>query len=433
MAKLNLKDMLLDKVNSNSFRAYTYFTISNLIFVFSGLVIHFFLGKYLGPESYGVYSIVIIAMSTLNLFLTSGLPNAASKFISKYKENFFYIRRYSIKTQIIFSLMLMLTYFLSAPLLARYIFHDASLTNLFRISSLAFPFYGVFWLFLYFYNGLHLFKKQALLMNIFSFVRIILIVSMTLYFKVLGSLIGYILGPLLMILLLFFVDKKMLNKEKVIHEQSTVKQFENKDLLRFAFPVVMFTVLYQLFINIDIFMIKSLTNDNLLTGLYNAVVTIGRIPYYLFSGGTLLFLPFLSSYITNKNFVAVKKFIKLVLKWNSIFIAFSIITIFILGGYLIKFLYSVEYIPAEVTLKIFIFGASFLLFFYIISSIFNSIDKEKLSVKLVIFGVILNIILNYFLIPLYGINGAAISTTISGFVIMILSIFFLYRSIKNLN
>ena len=65
-----------------------------------------------------------------------------------------------------------------------------------------------------------------------------------------------------------------------------------------------------------------------------------------------------------------------------------VIFVLIFSKYIINIAYSPEYLLANETLKIFIFGSGFLMFFYIISSILNSIDREKLTVKISIFGLI---------------------------------------------
>ena len=60
---------------------------------------------------------------------------------------------------------------------------------------------------------------------------------------------------------------------------------------------------------------------------------------------------------------------------------------------------------------------------------FISENKIKYSKKCVIFGALSNLILNYILIPIYGINGAAVATLISQIIVALIAPLF-YKEIR---
>ena len=123
--------------------------------------------------------------------------------------------------------------------------------------------------------------------------------------------------------------------------------------------------------------------------------------------------------------VAVREISRQVTKW--LFIAgiplFAIL--FIFPEEVIRILFGAEYSPAAKALRILAVG-------YFVTSILD-VSQEVLSMKgmskLVLVDTIIlaviDAILNYLLIPTYGINGAAISTTIS---LATLSILFTYQA-----
>ncbi|MEM5878199.1 MAG: hypothetical protein QXF12_04955, partial [Candidatus Aenigmatarchaeota archaeon] len=53
-----------------------YITLSQIIFIHSGYVIHFGLARMLDPSFYGMLGIILAFQSTINILLTSGIAAA---------------------------------------------------------------------------------------------------------------------------------------------------------------------------------------------------------------------------------------------------------------------------------------------------------------------------------------------------------------------
>jgi len=95
--------------------------------------------------------------------------------------------------------------------------------------------------------------------------------------------------------------------------------------------------------------------------------------------------------------------------------------IIIRSNKIILIAYGFEYYSAWQSLSILILGIGFLTLFFIFTTIINAIGTPNKSMYLVILGLLISIILNYLLIPIYGLNGAAIATTITGLIILFIS------------
>jgi len=98
--------------------------------------------------------------------------------------------------------------------------------------------------------------------------------------------------------------------------------------------------------------------------------------------------------------------------------------VILLSGFseqVISIIYESRYLPAAQPLKILTFGLGFLVIFASIISIFNAI-KPKIPITISFFGVLLQLILCYIFIPKFGMLGAAISTSVTSFVLMIIGI-----------
>ena len=84
-----------------------------------------------------------------------------------------------------------------------------------------------------------------------------------------------------------------------------------------------------------------------------------------------------------------------------------------IGGYVIEFLYGIEYKDAGEVLKIHVWSAVFVFIGFIFNKYLILKNWTKLAFYRTLIGAIANIVLNIILIPNLGISGAAIATLIS--------------------
>lgn len=91
--------------------------------------------------------------------------------------------------------------------------------------------------------------------------------------------------------------------------------------------------------------------------------------------------------------------------------AIPIVLIFIIWGEgILRLVFGVEYISAYSALVILSISHIFHAGFGILGPLLNMAGYERITAKGIAFAAVCNVILNFLLIPLYGINGAALST-----------------------
>jgi O-antigen/teichoic acid export membrane protein len=179
--------------------------------------------------------------------------------------------------------MLSLILIIFAPFLAT-LFHYSDLEQYLRITALIFPAYGMFALFLGYYNGLHNFKKQALMNSIYSISKLILIVLMVIQFKLYGVIISFILAPIVSLVFGFKRAK-------------THKIFPYKRIIIFSLPLVAFAALSTLLLSIDLFSLKAYIEDPKIAGYYTAAQSIAIIPYFALGAVGQVLYPSISKYV----------------------------------------------------------------------------------------------------------------------------------------
>jgi len=274
---------------------------------------------------------------------------------------------------------------------------------------------------------LHQFNVQSILKTSRSLFRIIFVITLAYFFGVNGSVSGYILAPLSVSFLAIIIDKFWIAKK---YPAGWKTAFPAKKLLNYAWQIVIFFLAYELLISIDLYLVKGILRSDHLTGIYNSALTIGRIPYYLFSALTIMILPIISQSTAEGNQTKTSQIIGWSLRIMLILLAPIVILMAYFSTPLIQFFYSSKYLEAARPMSILVYGVGFLTVFYVLSFIMNGAGKTKIPMIISIIGVFLNALLNYILIKKYALLGSAWAISITSLTVMLIMLFYLYREFK---
>lgn len=234
-----------------------------------------------------------------------------------------------------------------------------------------------------------------------------------------GAIIGYILVPLTIFFEAHFYDS--------YKKQKPEGKFNWKKLLHYAWPVTLFMIAYEFLITIDLYMVKGILRDDYLTGIYNAVITVGRIPYYLFYALVVIMLPVISKSTASGDDVGTKKLVSQSLRLMTMFLFPICILMSAFAAPILQIFYSKRFLPAASPMAIFVFGVGFLTIFYVLTFILNGAGKVKIPMLVAFFGLFFNIILTYFLIKNYALLGAVVGTSVTSFLVMVIILFYTHH------
>jgi len=421
-------------MSTNLAKSTFWLVVSEIIFNLSGYIIHSFVGRILGPADYGRYGLVVTLTTMVIVLIGNGIPTAMAKYISEIFETnpslVLVIKKKAILLQSILIGTVTILFFLSAPLIS-YILGDPSLTPLFRISTLIIPAFALASFYFSFYTGLHKFNVQSILKTLRSLLKVVAIVGLAYAFRVPGSIVGYALAAFSVFLIAFSLDwfKYTPELKKAAKSQNLSLQatFETKKLINYAWQIILFFLAYELLISIDLYLVKGILHNDYLTGIYNASLTVGRIPYYIFYALTIMLLPVVSKTTAENNSEETNKIIGQSMRLMTILLVPAVILMSQFSRPIIKIFFSAKYIDAAYPMSILAYGVGFLTIFYVMSFVLNGAGKTKIPMWISIFGVAINTILNYILIKRYGIVGSAVATTITSFVAMLAILYYVKR------
>jgi len=392
-------------------------TISEIIFNISGYVVHSGVGRILGPADYGRYSLIVTLTTMVIILIGNGIPTAMSKYLSEFFEKkpgmVLVIKRQALILQTILILGVTLLFFFLAPVIALAL-GDKSLTSLFRLSTLIIPAFAAASFYFYYFTGLHYFNIQSVLKTLRSVFKVIFIVGLAYYFKVEGSVAGYIFAPFFVFIIAYFIDRVLIQK-KFKGVKKTEEDFDWKKLVNYAWPLTLFMIFYELFISVDLYLVKGFLHNDYLTGIYNGALTVGRLPYYLFYALVVVMLPVISKTTSEENHEETFRIISSTLRLMLILLFPVVLLLMVFAGPVIQIFYGSAFLEATLPMIIILPGVGFLTIFYVMSFVMNGAGKVKIPMLLSLLGLLLNAGLNILFIPKFGILGSAMGTTLASF------------------
>jgi O-antigen/teichoic acid export membrane protein len=206
-------------------------------------------------------------------------------------------------------------------------------------------------------------------------------------------------------LLFFFVYNKHSIKEWVFDKTTALL------ILKDSWPIIFSSIAWSIYMKIDQVMIKNMLGNEQ-NGIYAVAAKLSEFWYFIPSIITASVFPaIVNARKTNKELYE-KRLSKL---YSLMFYLSLTIAIFtaIFAHLIIYILFGNEYLGAVTTLRIYIWAGIAVsigstLWYYLIAENLTKINAMATAV-----GALVNIILNLFLIPKYGINGAALASFVS--------------------
>ena len=401
--------------------------VKSSIFVLFGLILSklftygnkVILAKYFGPETYGLFSLATMILLLFIYLFAFGLPEGILRFSALYKgRNQTYKTKYILKFLLIFlffsGLLGSLALFYLSSSISNSIFHNQNLIPYLRGFSIIIPFYICLNVFLSLLRSYQKIGHYSFLLNIF---QPGLNITFLIIFIIIGYhnpiILAYILSIFIAFLTALLICRKILFKE---FERKTltnkVKKESILDLFSYSWPLVFSAMLANLFSWMDSFFVgyfKTVTD----VGYYNVATTLSNLfsltPAILMS----IFYPLAIREFAKNRIGLIKDISEHLTKWILIVNLPLFIIVVLFPGAIINLLFGSAYLVAENALRILAVGALVMSILTISVDLISMKGKSKTILINIIIVSIVNLILNFILVPRYGIDGAAVSASIS--------------------
>jgi len=402
------------KINSRIGRNSIFSIIDQLLSIGMNFLLSILFARYLGAESLGQYSLGLAVVGLLAIFSNFGITTIMSREIatSPKKTKLYLGNALGIKLFISFPLLILFT-FLTVYVLkyssdTAYVIILIAIYNTF-VSSIT-----------YIGSALVSLHRNDILLKINIINKFILLLGafilLSYGYKLSELLYLFIFTSALLFVYALFQVKVIVPNFKILFN----KRF-NKTYILLSFPLVMASAAEFVNLKIDTVFIGSMMSE-IDVGYYSA-------SYNLLVGATLVPLALTKVYFPN--FIDYYKDDKsraftLLKKYSIYFLVYSVLVgviFYTLAPYFIKFIYGDSFKASVSVLRY----LSFALIVLVLNRLYNytllAMKQNSYYFKITVFGMCINLILNYILISQYGILGAVFATIFTEMVVMWLGIY----------
>lgn len=184
-----------------------------------------------------------------------------------------------------------------------------------------------------------------------------------------------------------------------------------RGLLKDSWPLMLSGIAATIYLRIDQVMLGEMVNNKEL-GIYSAAVRVAEAWYFI---PMVIMSSVFPSVVDSKTINDQLFYDRMQKLYNLMaFLGYLVaVPITFLGGWLISFLFGGQYIKAGPMLSLLVWAGIFTNLGVARSSFLLTMNWQRAHAFTVFFGCILNVILNYILIPLYGGMGAVIASCLA--------------------
>jgi len=408
-------------------------TAKNIYLVFLGNGFNSLLGfitiilisRNLGPEKFGLFSLVLAVFMGAAKLGDLGLNFAAARYVARNKGKEEKRAKYvgiTLRYKLLLTLLVTLLGYLVSPYLAFSVFKQESLLIPLQLSFLFLPGLVLYDFYLALTQAYERFFKSILVSTASSAFKLFAIYYLFIkgYFSVFNSFSIYALGPLLGFILAFILlpkgylrtDIKNLNKE-------------GREIVNFSKWMGISVLIASVSERLDIYMISNMLGS-FDTGIYSAASRFSVLLALISGAVGIVLMPKASAIVKKAD---LRKYLRKVpILVGALFVFF--IAIYVSAPILFKYTFGGQYEASVGIFRILSFAMIILAARGPLSASFFSLNKPQYFAYSSMISIVLIFALNLAFIPSYGAIGASYSHLITRVLLALYTLWYLKKSLK---
>lgn len=368
-----------------------------------GLVISMIIARYLGPSNYGIISYATSIVAFVIPFMNLGFSNVLVQELTNYPEDEGKI----IGTSIFLSVLSSFVCIIGIATFTFFVDAGEKIINIVVCLSSLMLVFQAFELIQYWFQYKLLSKYQAIVTliaySIVSVYKIIILVSKS---SIYWFALTYSIDYLLIAGLLLLIYKRLGGKHISFSSKIGKRMFSKSK------HYIVSSLMVTVFAQTDRVMLKFMINETAV-GYYNAAITCAGMTSFIFAAIIDSFRPSILIQKKLNNEKLYEKNISL-LYFIIIYLALAqSLLMSVAAPLIINILYGKSFFESISALQIIVWYTTFSYMGSVRNIWVLGENKQKYLWILNMSGALLNIGLNYFLIPIWGINGAAVASLIT--------------------
>ncbi|WP_197428352.1 oligosaccharide flippase family protein [Halapricum sp. CBA1109] len=311
---------------------------------------------------------------------------------------------------------------MSAPLVGRELFGKPAVVPLLRIAAVGVPFVTVGQVAVAIARGNLDAGVQAYVSQLFQpAMRLLLVVALLIAgFGVIGAVSGQVAAIGLAALAAIYLTRRSLPAYDVTPESMY------RSVLVFSLPLIAVQGMGFLNSNVDVYMVGYFLASSEL-GIYNIALQLGNIVTAILGTAGFLLPPMLTRLHEQGKTVEMRRTYQVLTKWMVVLIMPIFVVLFFSPRLIIGTFFGTDYIPGVLALRILLAGKFFAIIMGLNAQALIALGDNKVVSYIALGETAVNVALNVALIPVVGIEGAAIGMAVSTVVGDLLGVAILYR------
>ena len=380
-----------------------------------GFLVRAIIGRVYGPSDYGTYSLAFTVFSITMVFVKLGFPmglqRQVSYYLTKVPEKVHELISTAIVTVTISSTVGAIILLAVRGYLPGIIGGDGLLSRLLLVFGLALLPSGIFAIMIPISQGFKRVREYIIYTKLLIPLLYFLLVAVVAW--VLGLGIEYVAVSYLIVQVvgLVLITRDLL-RANILPRRIGFSPPLAKALVLFSAPLMLSNIVWFIMTWTDTLMLGHYLGSTVV-GIYNAAAPLAKfIPVFL-SAFTVIYSPIVTSMYARGKLTEVNRFYKAITKWIVLLTFPLFLLLFAYPRPTIEVLFGREYTEAWLPMMILSVGFMFHSAVGPNGLTIISIGKPTKEMTGNIIGAVLNVIINFLLIPRYGMSGAATATAVS--------------------
>lgn len=401
--------------------------VSSILLWFSTKIL---IARYTTKEEFGLYSLSVAIVGIFSIIAMLGLHEGIARYVSIYigegrRSKAEAIAGNALIISFFSSLFLFSLLFFSAGILSKYIFYKADLEAPLMVISLFIPFSVTAAVMGGILRGHNIFLPKVYA-DIGQPLLFLLLLGLSLVFQsaFLSIIYSYVVS---MVITSIVIGYCFFKRQQINFVFSTISKTA-KELLSFSLPILIASVLGLVLGWADTLMLGRYTKAEDV-GIYNISISLAKLLTFPLSAISFALMPVAGELYAKRQINELGRTYQILTKWifSATFPIFFIL--FFFPEMTIIFLFGERFIEATISLRILSVCFLFHAFLGANGVLLMVMGMSRTIMNISLFGVVLNIVLNYLLIKKwgYGITGASFATLTSYIALNVMTSWVVYK------
>jgi stage V sporulation protein B len=373
------------------------------------------MGRALTIGEFGILNLALPIQFTIIMLTSIGIAPSIARFTARHlgrgeRNKLEELYSSTLLYYMIGATALGVIVFFASDWLAYSFFNIAELALIIKITAIGIPL-GVFVsIFTGFFQGFKKMDRMSYTIISHQLFKVVLAVILVwLGYKVIGAILGSTLAFGFGVLVGYLLFRKL----DIKYTKAKFKTFY--EVFKFSIPTSISGLATVIFAFTDIFLIGKLM-DTTAVGIYAAASPTARLTIAIGVAISATILPIVAEKRAQNNEEKIKHHTYQSLFYYILAAVPLMTVLYFAAPWILGTLFGPAYVAGTFAFRILIIGAFFISIHIVLSGSFQGIGWPSIPMYVIITAATVNLFLNFRLIPLYGIEGAAIATTISSII-----------------